>query len=87
MKYIAESLVKINLYYIFFDKLNNLSNIFNDKSKHISDRYKQIIYENKAKLESEIFVQDKFLEFNNNIDGITKSIEKKSSKLFFILKD
>jgi len=79
MNLIEESLVKINLYYIFFDKLSNLSNIFKDKSKYITERYKQVVNENKAKLESEILVQDKFLEFNNNIDSIVHSMDKKLS--------
>jgi len=83
MKFIEESMVKIKLYYLFFDKLSVLSNIFNNKTKFITNKYKQVVNENKAKLESEILVQDKFLEYNNNIDSLIHSMENKKGKQIF----
>lgn len=83
MKFIEESLVRIRLYHIFFDRLSQLSDNFHKRTKNITDRYIKIINENKAKIESEILVQDKFLEFNNSIDSIVHSMkEKKNSKIF-----
>lgn len=76
MKFVEESIVRIKLFYIFFDKLNHLANIFSEKSKAITEKYKEIVTLNKAKLKSEILVQDKFLEFNDDIDSIITSLDK-----------
>jgi GMP synthase PP-ATPase subunit len=80
MKFIEESVVRIRLYHTFFDKLSKLSDNFHKKSKFITDAYVKIVNENKAKIESEILVQDKFLEFNNSIDSLVHSINKKCNK-------
>ncbi len=75
MKFVEEGQVRIRLYQTFFDKLCKLSDNFHNKCKFITDRYVEIVKENKAKIESEILVQDKFLEFNNSIDSIVNSIK------------
>lgn len=88
MKFLEENLVRIRLYHIFFDRLSKLSDNFHNKSKFITDRYVEIVNENKAKIESEILVQDKFLEFNNSVDSIVHSIKSgKNILLNFIFRE
>lgn len=77
MRFIEENVVRNRLYHTFFEKLSKLSDDFIKTTKHITDRYVKIVNENKSKIESEILVQDKFLEFNNTIDNLFNSVSKK----------
>jgi len=73
--------VKTKLFYIFYEKLNNLINIFDEKNNYLINKYFEITNTKKANTESEIVLQDRFLEYNDNIDNIISSIENKNANL------
>ena len=79
MKYVEENIVRVKLFYIFFERLNKMGNIFSDKIKFITDKYREIVYSNRSKSKSEILVQEKFLEYNDYLDNIIFSIDDQNS--------
>jgi len=80
MKFIEERVFQIKIIYIFFNKLLDLSNAFQAKSDFFINKYKEINKLDKVLLKSEIVLQDKFLEYNYNIDKIIYSIDNQFAK-------
>jgi hypothetical protein len=76
LDFINENNINNKFNFVFFDGLKDMANIFSNKTDEIKNKYRDIMNSNKNKLKSEILVQDKFLEYNDNIDNITKKIDK-----------
>lgn len=76
MEFLEEDMIKNKFSYVFYDRLQEMSNIFIAKSESIQKKYKEIVNSNKNKIKSEILVQDKFLEYNDNIDNIIRNLDK-----------
>jgi len=81
MKLVEENMIKIKLFYIFFEKLTHITNVFDSKSKSVTERYKEITFFNKLALKSELYIQDSFLEYNENIDNIIYAIDDRYAKV------
>jgi len=73
--------MKIKLFYIFYEKLIHLSKVFDKKSKSLTQKYKEMTFFNKIELKSELYLQDWFLEYNENIDNIIYSLDDKNTKI------
>lgn len=76
LEIIQEEMVKNKFFYIFYDRLQEMANIFAEKNKIILDRYKHIKQSNKSRLQSEILIQQKFLEYADDIEILIKDIDK-----------
>jgi len=76
LDFIQEDMAKIKFFYIFYDRLQEMANIFADKNQKLMKKYNEIITYNENKIKKEILVQDKFLEYNDNIDNLIKNLDK-----------
>jgi hypothetical protein len=76
MDFIKEDLIKNKFFNVFIEKMQEMSNIFTNKTELLKNKYQEIINSNKNTIKSEIIVQDKFLEYNDNIDNIVKNLDK-----------
>jgi hypothetical protein len=76
IEFFKEDMIKNKFLFVFFERLKEMTNIFSNKTDDIKNKYREIMISNKNKLKSEILIQDKFLEYNDNIDNIIQNIDK-----------
>lgn len=74
-------MIRIKLFYIFFEKLLHLTKEFDKNSKSITQKYKEVTFLKKVALKTELYLQDSFLEYNENIDNIIYSLDDKHTKI------
>jgi hypothetical protein len=73
--YLQEDLVKSKFLYIFYDRLQEMADIFAEKNEKIIKRYQEIMKTNENFIKKELIVQDKFLEYNDDIDNLIKNLD------------
>jgi hypothetical protein len=81
MKLVEENMIRIKLFYIFFEKFLYLTEVFDKNSKSVTQKYKEVTFFKRLALKTELYLQDSFLEYNENIDNIIYSLEDKHTKI------
>jgi hypothetical protein len=64
------------MFYIFYDRLKEMADIFAEKNEKILKKLQEIMKSNKNFIKKEIIVQNKFLEYNDDIDNLIINLDK-----------